>query len=154
VNQTLETEQIKLSPDYKKQSESKDNLTKKPIISIIGTPMPKYLVQLISIVSLFVLMLFSIANQINLLATFNQNKNSLENEKNELETKKDSMFRENSLALKTEIERKVAANQILPAFSGQTIKITDLDDVVVEQQKKQALDKQKLNPEMRTIVSR
>jgi ATP-dependent 26S proteasome regulatory subunit len=116
--------------------------------------MPKYLVQLISIVSLFVLMLFSIANQINLLATFNQNKNGLENEKNELETKKDSMFRENSLALKAEIERKVSANQILPAFAGQTIKITDLDDVVVEQQKKQAIDKQKLNPEMRTIVSR
>jgi ATP-dependent 26S proteasome regulatory subunit len=134
--------------------ESKNNLTKKPIISIIGTPMPKYLVQLISIVSLFVLMLFSIANQINLLATFNQNKNALENEKNELETKKESMFRENSLTLKTEIERKVAANQILPAFIGQTIKITDLDDAVVEQQKKQAIDKQKLNPEMRTIVSR
>jgi hypothetical protein len=116
--------------------------------------MPKYLVQLISIVSLFVLMLFSIANQINLLATFNQNKSSLENEKNELETKKDSMFRENSLALKIEIERKVAANQILPAFTGQSIKITDLDDAVTEQQKKQSIDKQKLNPELPTIVSR
>jgi hypothetical protein len=116
--------------------------------------MPKYLIQLISIVSLFVLMLFSIANQINLLATFNQNKNSLENEKNDLETKKESMFRENSLTLKAEIERKVSANQILPAFAGQTIKITDLDDAVTEQQKKQAIDRQKLNPELRTIVSR
>lgn len=116
--------------------------------------MPKYLIQLISIVSLFVLMLFSIANQINLLATFNQNKNLLENEKNELETKKESMFRENSLALKAEIERKVASNQILPAFAGQAIKITDLDDAVTEQQKKQAIDRQKLNPELQTIVSR
>ncbi len=116
--------------------------------------MNKYLIQLISIVSIFVLLLFSVANQINLLATFNQNKSTLEYEGSELETKKDSMFRENSLALKTEIESKVAANQILPAFSGQSIKINDLDDVVIEKQKKEIRDKQRQNPEIKTIIGR
>ena len=116
--------------------------------------MNKNLIQLISIVAMFVLLLFSAANQINLLATFNQNKSSLESEESELETKKDSKFRENSLALKTEIERKVASNQIQPAFSGQSIKINDLDDVVIEKQKKEVRDKQRQNPEIKTIVGR
>lgn len=115
---------------------------------------PKNIIQLISIVALLVLTLFSAANQINLLATFNQNKNTLEKEKNELDSKKDSIYRENSLALKTEIERKVAANQILPAFNGQSIKINDLDDIVIEKQKKEIRDKQRQNPEIKSFVAR
>jgi hypothetical protein len=114
----------------------------------------KNIMQLISIISMLVLMLFCGANQVNLLASFNQNKNNLENEKNDLETKKDSIFRENSIALKTEIERKVAANQIIPAFSGQSIKINDLDDVVIEKQKKELRDRQRQNPEIKTVVGR
>jgi hypothetical protein len=94
-------------------------------------------IRLLLLIVMFFFLFFGNIQQINALSVLNQENRSLSQKKTTLESQKDAILLENSNRISQDIDKKLAEGKIFNIVLGDNVKLTELQEIVKEYQKKQ-----------------